>query len=103
MEMETLLPDVGENELTIEAFRLRNGLGMNETRMAIKLIFGHGSEDGLDDCLIVVIHDLLRKGGMYSQHQLDIILILVSNSDLIFNHFFFFRKSERLWSFLALA
>jgi hypothetical protein len=48
MEMETPLPEVGEHELTFGAFRQRKGLGMNETRKAIKLLFGHGSEDGLD-------------------------------------------------------
>ncbi len=31
--------------------------------MAIKLLFGHGSEDGLDNCRIDVIHDLLEKTG----------------------------------------
>ena len=31
--------------------------------MTIKLLFGHGSEDGLDDCRIDVIHDLLEKTG----------------------------------------
>jgi hypothetical protein len=36
---------------------------MDETRMAIKLLFGHGSEDGLDNCRIDVIHDLLEKRG----------------------------------------
>jgi hypothetical protein len=36
---------------------------MDETRMAIKLLFGHGSEDGLDNCRIDVIHDLLKKTG----------------------------------------
>jgi hypothetical protein len=36
---------------------------MDITRMAIKLLFGHGSEDGLDNCRIDVIHDLLEKRG----------------------------------------
>ncbi len=36
---------------------------MDITRMAIKLLFGHGSEDGLDNCRIDVIHDLLEKTG----------------------------------------
>jgi hypothetical protein len=31
--------------------------------MTIKLLFGHGSEDGLDNCRIDVIHDLLEKTG----------------------------------------
>jgi hypothetical protein len=39
MEMETPLPEVGEHGLTIGAFRQRKGQGMNEKRMAIKLIF----------------------------------------------------------------
>jgi hypothetical protein len=50
MEIKTPLPEVGEHGLTIGAFRQRKGLGMDETRMAIKLLFGHGSEDGLDYC-----------------------------------------------------
>jgi hypothetical protein len=36
---------------------------MDITRMTIKLLFGHGSEDGLDNCWIDVIHDLLEKTG----------------------------------------
>jgi hypothetical protein len=48
--METTLPKIEKHGLTIGAFRQRKGLGMNETRVAIKLLFGHGSEDGLDDC-----------------------------------------------------
>jgi hypothetical protein len=63
MEMETPLPEVGEHELTIGAFRQRKRQGMDITRMTIKLLFGHGSEDGLDDCRIDVIHDLLEKTG----------------------------------------
>jgi hypothetical protein len=39
IEIKTPLPEVGEHVLTIVAFRQRKGLGMNETRMAIKLIF----------------------------------------------------------------
>ena len=48
MEMKAPLPEVGEHDLTIGALRQRKGLGMDITRMAIKLLFGHGSEDGLD-------------------------------------------------------
>jgi hypothetical protein len=39
-----------------------------------------------------------EKTGNVSQQQQGIILILISKSDLIFKHFFFYRKSERLWS-----
>ncbi len=63
MEKKTPPPKVGEHDLTIGAFRQRKRLGMDITRMAIKLLFGHGSEDGLDDCRIDVIHDLLEKRG----------------------------------------
>jgi len=63
MEMETPKPKIEKHGLMIGAFRQRKGLGMNKTRMAIKLIFGHGSEDGLDNCRIDVIHDLLEKTG----------------------------------------
>ena len=55
---------------------------MDITRMAIKLLFGHGSEDGLDNCRIDVIHDLLEKRGNVEQHRLVI------------------WRSERLRSFL---
>ena len=63
MEMETPLPEIEKHGLPIGAFRQGMGLGMNITRMAIKLLFGHGSEDGLDNCRIDVIHDLLEKTG----------------------------------------
>jgi hypothetical protein len=63
MEMETPLPKIEKHDLTIGAFRQRKRLGMDITRMAIKLLFGHGSEDGLDNCRIDVIHDLLEKTG----------------------------------------
>ena len=63
METKAPLPEVGEHDLTIGALRQRKGLGMDITRMAIKLLFGHGSEDGLDNCRIDVIHDLLEKTG----------------------------------------
>jgi hypothetical protein len=36
---------------------------MDETRMAIKLLFGHWGKNGLNDCWIDVIHDLLEKTG----------------------------------------
>ena len=48
MEMEAPLPEIEKHGLTIGALRQRNILGMDETRMAIKLLFVHGSEDGLD-------------------------------------------------------
>jgi hypothetical protein len=48
MEMETPLPEVREHVLTIIAFRQPKGLGINATRMVIKLLFGHGGENGLD-------------------------------------------------------
>jgi hypothetical protein len=63
MEMETPLPEIEKHGLPIGAFRQGKGLGMNITRMAIKLLFGHGSEDGLDNCRIDVIHDLLEKNA----------------------------------------
>jgi hypothetical protein len=63
METKTPLPEIEKHDLTIGAFRQRKRLGMDITRMAIKLLFGHGSEDGLDDCRIDVIHDLLEKTG----------------------------------------
>jgi hypothetical protein len=69
METEAPLPEIEKHGLTIGALWQRKRLGMDIPRMAIKLLFGHGSEDGLDDCWIDVIHDLLRKGGMYSQQQ----------------------------------
>jgi hypothetical protein len=48
METKTPLPEIEKHDLTIGAFRQRKRLGMDITRMAIKLLFGHGSEDGLD-------------------------------------------------------
>jgi hypothetical protein len=63
MEMETPLPKIEKHDLTIGAFRQRKRLGMDETRMAIKLLFGHGSEDRFNDCRIDVIHDLMEKRG----------------------------------------
>ena len=48
--MKAPLPKIEKHELTFRAFRQRKGLGMDETRMAIKLIFGHRGENGLDDC-----------------------------------------------------
>ena len=63
METKTPLPKIEKHGLTIGALRQRKRLGMDITRMTIKLLFGHGSEDGLDDCRIDVIHDLLEKTG----------------------------------------
>jgi hypothetical protein len=63
METKTPLPKIEEHDLTIGAFRQGKRLRMDITCMAIKLLFGHGSEDGLDDCWIDVIHDLLEKTG----------------------------------------
>jgi hypothetical protein len=63
METKTPLPEIEKHGLTIGAFRQRKRLRMDITRMAIKLLFGHGSEDGLDNCRIDVIHDLLEKRG----------------------------------------
>ena len=63
MEAETPLPKIEKHSLPIGANRQGKHLRMNETRMAVKLLFGHGSEDGLDDCRIDVIHDLLEKTG----------------------------------------
>jgi hypothetical protein len=63
MEAKTPLPKIEKHDLTIGAFRQRKRLRMDITRMAIKLLFGHGSEDGFDDCWIDVIHDLLGKRG----------------------------------------
>jgi hypothetical protein len=48
MEMKAPLPEIEKYGLTIGAFRQRKGLRMDITRMTIKLLFGHGSEDGLD-------------------------------------------------------
>jgi hypothetical protein len=63
MEAKAPLPKIEKHNLTIGAFRQRKRLRMDITRMAIKLLFGHGSEDGLDNCWIDVIHDLLEKTG----------------------------------------
>ncbi len=63
MEAKTPLPEIEKHNLTIGALRQRKRPGMDITRMTIKLLFGHGSEDGLDDCRIDVIHDLLEKTG----------------------------------------
>ena len=63
MEVETPLPKIEKHGLPIGAIRQRKHLRMDITCMTIKLLFGHGSEDGLDDCWIDVIHDLLRKRG----------------------------------------
>jgi hypothetical protein len=63
METKTPLPEIEKRGLTIGALGQRKRLGMDISRMAIKLLFGHGSEDGLDNCRIDVIHDLLEKRG----------------------------------------
>ncbi len=41
METKTPLPEIEKHNLTIGAFRQGKRLRMNETRMAIKLLFGH--------------------------------------------------------------
>ena len=41
MEAKTPLPKIEKHDLTIGAFRQRKRLGMNETCMTIKLLFGH--------------------------------------------------------------
>jgi hypothetical protein len=48
METKAPLPEIEKHDLTIGAFRQGKRLGMDITRMTIKLLFGHGSEDGLD-------------------------------------------------------
>ena len=63
MEAKTPLPKIEKHGLPIGANRQGKHLRMDETRMTIKLLFGHGSEDGLDYCRIDVIHDLLEKTG----------------------------------------
>jgi len=45
--------------------------------MTIKLLFGHGSEDGLDNCWIDVIHDLLEKTGNVFTEMADQVSILL--------------------------
>ncbi len=71
METKAPLPEIEKHGLTIGAFRQRKRLGMDITRMAIKLLFGHGSEDGLDNCRIDVIHDLLEKTGNVFSEMAD--------------------------------
>ncbi len=63
MEMKTPLPKIKKHSLTIGAIRQGKHLRMDIACMTIKLLFGHGSEDGLDNCRIDVIHDLLEKTG----------------------------------------
>jgi hypothetical protein len=41
MDMEAPLPEIEKHDLTIGALRQRKRLGMDITRMAIKLLFGH--------------------------------------------------------------
>ena len=55
---------------------------MDITRMAIKLLFGHGSEDGLDNCRIDVIHDLLEKTGNVFTEMADQGFLLYYNGVL---------------------
>ena len=85
MEMETPLPKIEKHGLPIGAIRQGKHLRMDITCMTIKLLFWHGSEDGLDNCRIDVIHDLLEKRGNVEQHRLVIC------------------RSERLRSFLISA
>ena len=77
MEAKTPLPKIEKHDLTIGALWQRKGLGMDITRMAIKLLFGHGSEDGLDNCRIDVIHDLLEKTGNVFTEMADQVSILL--------------------------
>ena len=41
METKAPLPEIEKHDLTIGAFRQRKRLGMDETRMAVKLLFWH--------------------------------------------------------------
>ncbi len=75
METKTPLPKIEKHGLTIGALRQRKRLRMDITRMTIKLLFGHGSEDGLDDCRIDVIHDLLEKTGNVFTEMADQVFI----------------------------
>ncbi len=77
MEMKTPLPKIEKHDLAIGAFRQRKKLGMDETRMAIKLFFLHGSENRLDNCRIDVIHDLLKKRGNVFTEMADQVSILI--------------------------
>lgn len=77
MEMETPLPKIEKHGLPIGAIRQGKHLRMDITRMTIKLLFGHGSEDGLDNCRIDVIHDLLEKTGNVFTEMADQVSILL--------------------------
>ena len=77
MEAKTPLPKIEKHGLTIGALRQRKRLGMDITRMTINLLFGHGSEDRLDDCRIDVIHDLLEKTGNVFTEMADQVSILL--------------------------
>ena len=63
MKTKTPLPEIEKHSLAVGANGQGKHLRMDITRMAIKLLFGHGSEDGLDNCRVDVIHDLLKKTG----------------------------------------
>jgi hypothetical protein len=85
MKTKTPLPEIEKHNLTIGAFRQRKRLGMDITRMAIKLLFGHGSEDGLDNCRIDVIHDLLEKTGNVFTEMADQVSIRIGVLILLFS------------------
>ncbi len=59
MEVETPLPKIEKHGLAVGAIGQGKHLRMDITCMTIKLLFGHGSENGLDNCRIDVIHDNL--------------------------------------------
>jgi hypothetical protein len=61
MEKKTPLPEVEKHDLTIGAFRQRKGLRMDITRVAIKLLFWHRSEDGLDSFGLRPFHGYLQS------------------------------------------
>jgi hypothetical protein len=77
MEMETPLPKIEKHGLPIGAIRQGKHLRMDITCMTIKLLFWHGSEDGLDNCRIDVIHDLLEKTGNVFTDMADQVSILL--------------------------
>ncbi len=77
METETPLPKIEKHCLPIGANRQGKHLRMDITCMTIKLLFGHGSEDGLDNCRIDVIHDLLEKTGNVFTEMADQVSILL--------------------------
>ena len=77
METETPLPKIEKHSLPIGANRQGKHLRMDIACMTIKLLFGHGSEDGLDNCRIDVIHDLLEKTGNVFTEMADQVSILL--------------------------